>query len=481
MLTDLEKLQEEYDEYKGEYKEFQNEIFSMALTLQETHKDAIHIAGVYQRPNNDIKTWDSVLGNVNNPDKYQDCNSLLDIKDLAGVRVVCHCEDDLENFAQLLEGSLKQKYPSVITEQKGGDQNTGKSKPPYRAFHINCSKETQKNGKKNLIMCEVQLRTVMAEAWAIQDRKYVYGKTIEGEAHDLTTAVGEIMKGCEKLWSLVKSKSKSSKADVTEAIKQINFSTGKTLAAQERKFVVLTAWFDRHYDDAKKGFDSLGLRGFMEVRATPIDIGLNVSKKDLNDKAKTSTIDTFGWPIAVNLNSPEYVPKPDVDGIFAKVSIKGKSWTDSTKDENTYDYWAINSNGGFFLYKSIFEDSRGPNNIFFNTRIVRITETLMYLRNLYSAIGMPSNAEFKVLIKHGGMKGRTLGSSSPRRSLHWDYKTSTDEYSTEVITSIDEINGNIVDVVEKFTKPLFELFDFFELNRGVLEDIVVNYVNGKVV
>ena len=141
----------------------------------------------------------------------------------------------------------------------------------------------------------------------------------------------------------------------------------------------------------------------------------------------------------------------------------------------------MHQNGSFYLLKSIFEDDRKPKHIFFNTRIVRITEVLMYANNLYTAFGISKDDDIEICIKHSGLKGRILGSSSWSRELFRHYKTTTNTVTTTVKTTINEIETNITDVVEQFTKPLFEQFDFFELNKEVLEDIVLNYVNGKVV
>jgi hypothetical protein len=62
----------------------------------------------------------------------------------------------------------------------------------------------------------------MADAWAIQDRKYIYGQKVEeGDRHILTDAVSEIMKGCEALWSLVKTKYKDGSLEQDKDLKII--------------------------------------------------------------------------------------------------------------------------------------------------------------------------------------------------------------------------------------------------------------------
>jgi hypothetical protein len=48
----------------------------------------------------------------------------------------------------------------------------------------------------------------------------------------------------------------------------------------------------------------------------------------------------------------------------------------------SYDYWALRENGVFYLLQSLFEDDRDANAIFFNSRLVRVTESLLFAANL---------------------------------------------------------------------------------------------------
>ncbi len=65
-------------------------------------------------------------------------------------------------------------------------------------------------------------------------------------------------------------------------------------------------------------------------------------------------------------------------------------------------------------------------------------------------------------------------------TIDYDRKSDEDEVYTEVETTFEKIESDLVDIVQRFTQPLFVIFDFFELDRKVLEDIVNNYVAGKV-
>mgnify|MGYP002725595661 CR=1 FL=1 len=479
-----EDIKKEYELHKSEFASLQKEVEKFVNETVERHT-VIDIADIRQRPGNKIKSLSSIQDNFKNPDKYQGHTNIFQIKDIAGVRVTCYCEDDLENFATILEGELNQhqEYSDVKAERKGGKENKGKSRPPYRAIHITFIKTVTQKNKTFAFFCEIQIRTVMGDAWAVLDRKYVYGKGSTGEAHDLTDAISHIMYGGDQLWSIVKKKSlgENDKAVIFQLTDKID----KDLVVAKKssdKATQTADWFLKHKKYSMGRLKKLNINTLMEIKVEIPNFNLNISKKALKDAAKNSTIKTFGWPIGVFINNNENSPKPDPDGIYAE--IKGLDWATSNdesgeKKASTYDYWAIHSNGAFYLSKSLFEEKRKPTHIFFNTRIVRITEVFQYLYKLYTHLKVPSHTTIEVTITHAGLKNKILGSSSWNRELFGEYKTTTNKVNTKISTTIDEIDKDIVGIVEKFTEPLFEQFDFFELERKVLEDIVINYINGK--
>ena len=170
-------------------------------------------------------------------------------------------------------------------------------------------------------------------------------------------------------------------------------------------------------------------------------------------------------------------PRPTTDGIVTEVAIEGAG-----TQGRMYDYWTLSKDGDFYLLKSIFEDERKEKTIFLNIRIVRITETLLYAARLYSGLSVPRDAYYLVGIRHGGLKGRVLSVSSiaSRVSPSTDTVSSEDEVYSEVETTIEQTESQLVELVEKFTQPLFIVFNFFELKRDVLAEIVNKFVEGKV-
>lgn len=239
----------------------------------------------------------------------------------------------------------------------------------------------------------------------------------------------------------------------------------------------ISSWFRLHQAEAKKGLAAQKITAHMEVIVKFVESDLDFKKVELRDAARESTISTFGWPIAVFLdNREEYRPVVDTNGIKAEIAIERHSLDES----KTYDYWAIHTSGSFYTLKSIFEDLRNPEIISFNTRIVRVTEVFMYLRNLYSNLGIDKKKEFEITITHSGIKGRKLGTLSQNRFMLGTYTISENEVSTTIQTSINDFTDAPADIVEKITEPLFEAFDFHRVDRSVLEQIVNDYLNGKV-
>ena len=139
------------------------------------------------------------------------------------------------------------------------------------------------------------------------------------------------------------------------------------------------------------------LEATMEVRFG-LHNGLNKSQIELLSAVRASEILTFGWPIAVLLeNRSEYSPHPFGDGIRAELAFGD--------DRTSYDYWAVRKNGDFYLLQSFFEDSRERNALFFNTRIVRVTEALMFSGKLYTALGSAPDAKISARFTHSGLAG----------------------------------------------------------------------------
>lgn len=256
------------------------------------------------------------------------------------------------------------------------------------------------------------------------------------------------------------------------------FSASVTVQGASNPRDVNSDWFNQQQSVAKNGIAQItSLPGFMEVRFAPEDVSATKSPKELLSAVEHSEIKTFGWPIGITLqNRPEYRPRPSEFGIKAEVAIRESAMT----GRSSYDYWALTHQGDFFLLQSLFEDMRSKDALFFNTRIVRVAEALLFGANLYGNLGLPSHSRIKVRVRHQGLKGRKLLSSSPNRVMWDDKATDADESTVSVNLTVEQMRNDVAPATEAICKPLFQLFDFMEFGSSIYEDIVGRFVNGNV-
>lgn len=245
-------------------------------------------------------------------------------------------------------------------------------------------------------------------------------------------------------------------------------------ADQADKPVAETDWAQEHRVTASQQMAEAGITTYMEAAFGIAAPKPDHSPPELLRAASDSMIETFGWPIGIILQGrPEYQPRPRSDGIVTEVSLARES------SETRYDYWALRRNGDFFLRKSLFEDLHDPNAIFFNTRIVRHTELLMYALRLYGRLGSDPSTGLAIEVSYGGLAGRVLKGIGSRLLLR-DDTCIEDQIATRYDGSLQEIEGKLPQVVKQLTAPLLVLFDFFELGDSIYQEIVEAYVDGRV-
>ena len=223
-------------------------------------------------------------------------------------------------------------------------------------------------------------------------------------------------------------------------------------------------WIDNRQSEAFSDFTPLGNVPFMEVEMALVNSKLNIDQVDLLKLAEKAVIHTTGWPIGMVMHSHDKRPKPNESGIVARIPSSG---------ENCYDYWALKKNGQFYMLRT--EDVRKKGTLAFDTKIFRITEVLLYCASLYTSLGASSDSKVFISINHGGLKNCEL-SRDQGLSFSDSYKSEEDSVHSEIVTTIEEIKPNIIDLVEKIVKPLLVLFDFFCVPRNSLEEVVQKFV-----
>lgn len=231
-------------------------------------------------------------------------------------------------------------------------------------------------------------------------------------------------------------------------------------------------WTTSHRNRAFDGYSKMGLGGFMEVRFALDHPKPSWNQMALDEAARSSNIETFGWPIGVYVTGTEFRPKPKADGIVAEVAIK---------DRHSYDYWTLRRNGDFYLLKSLFEDARDRGKLFFDTRIVRVTEVFLYCARLYSRLGVDSATVVNIGVRHSGLNRRILAAANSGRLIHDGRTSAEDEVAVELRVPMGSIESRLVVLVKEVTVPIFVLFDYFEVGDSTYEQLVNSFVQGRIV
>ena len=244
--------------------------------------------------------------------------------------------------------------------------------------------------------------------------------------------------------------------------------------AQADRPVLDIEWVQTHRETASRHMAEAGYTTYMEASFGIAAPKPDRSPSELLSAASDSRIQTFGWPIGVILpGGPEYQPRPRSDGIVAEVNLGGDS------PNPHYDYWALRRNGDYYLRKSLFEDLRDPTAIFFNTRIVRNTELLLYALRLYDKLGIDPSTGFELELRYGGLDGRVLRSTF-NRHISGSRTCFEDQITTSYDGSLQEVEAGLTEVVKQLTAPMLGLFDYFELADSIYQEIVEAYVDGRV-
>lgn len=237
------------------------------------------------------------------------------------------------------------------------------------------------------------------------------------------------------------------------------------------KQVLDDEWFAGQKATALAGLGRFGITGSMELRFA-LQEPITKSQIELLTAVRSSQIHTFGWPIAVTLdNRDEYRAKPVEDGIQAEIAIAQRVLS----ARPSYDFWHLRGSGDFYLLHDLFEDHRAEQKLFFDTRIVRVTEAILFCSNLYKSLGVDEQVCVGIRVTHHGLKGRELIAASPDRMI-FPATTTADTSQVQFVDSVGQLVPRLVDHVMQVTEPMFMLFDFKKFGRQVYEDLVNHFV-----
>lgn len=179
----------DYNEKTQEFRDYYNknrELFESALRVYVNFinallVDTIQIESILSR----VKTVDEAIGKFERKylaklDEHQTNYQMQDyITDLLGVRVVCLYLDDIKSIQRLIEENFKQiEVSDKIAQIENTDNKFG-----YKGLHFDLQLDDSRTclpeyAKFKDFRFELQIRTIIQDAWSVLDHKIVYKRSI---------------------------------------------------------------------------------------------------------------------------------------------------------------------------------------------------------------------------------------------------------------------------------------------------------------
>ena len=124
-----------------------------------------------------------------------------------------------------------------------------------------------------------------------------------------------------------------------------------------------------------------------------------------------------------------------------------------------------------------FTSSEGhpEKSLWFDLAILRIAEELRFSAVLYKELDIAPDEPYLLAIKHSGLKGRTFYYSTVRYPIFRGGVSQVDCHQWQEEVTQDLIKGQWVDLTHRIANSLFSLFEFTEVSKELVTQIVERY------
>ena len=214
--------------------------------------------------------------------------------------------------------------------------------------------------------------------------------------------------------------------------------------------------------------------GYYEVSIHPIGSTPTESLGELQKRlALARRIELTGWPPFLEMGREEWKPYPKNDYIEAWIGRRIDERF--PREPNVSDYWRASQSGQLYTIRGYTEDSIKdrknvePGTILDVTLPVwRTGEIIFFAARLIAEFeGVES-----VLIncRFTGLSGRII------TSLNWHHRSvqtracHTDEIEKYAHVTPQQLEENVVEIIHQLLEPLYEAFDFYKLERALVEE-----------
>ncbi|MCR8725339.1 AlbA family DNA-binding domain-containing protein [Frigidibacter sp. ROC022] len=189
-----------------------------------------------------------------------------------------------------------------------------------------------------------------------------------------------------------------------------------------------------------------------------------------------------GWAPFVSLHRDGMAPRPSRDVI--QTWLVGKEERD--RDPFYSDFWRLSVHGDGYLVRAMQEDNPNyganlaprPHRPGFDWElpIYRMTEMLKLIEWLgltYASV----DSTFQMRVTYFGTNGRRLTQHRLRYMLHCGGMAHENSITSQISGRVGEIALNTEEMVFSLLRPVFVQFDFAELPRQLVDNVVQDVVN----
>jgi len=164
--------------------------------LQEPQRMRIRVGS--GRVKSKTRTWKKL--NDKYPGRVSSLSTIPDVvDDLVGLRVVCTNKSDVNRLVDILDGL--DKYADgdepVLATHNGSskDWRTEPKKSGYRAYHVNLCTSVPQATHRHLIVCELQIRTLLQDSWGelTHEDTYKPGADVPPLVNTLSRRMADLM------------------------------------------------------------------------------------------------------------------------------------------------------------------------------------------------------------------------------------------------------------------------------------------------
>jgi hypothetical protein len=195
----------------------------------------------------------------------------------------------------------------------------------------------------------------------------------------------------------------------------------------------------------------------------------------LRDTIRTSVRNHTGWPAFGGTYHGRFPAQP--------ISRAVEYWRAPNEDgtyeaPHRHDFWRISPDGYFFIRRGYPEDSgwKGmePGHCFdIVTANKRLAETVMEVAYIAKSLGADGNIRCRFAF--AGLSDRQLVShDNPNRLLFDGHQCAQDGYEASAVVLAAALPDALPELVYSVTAPLYELFDFFQLPKRLVDEEIAN-------